>query len=249
MSLSPGKLAAGAGATVTSMVLGSFFGDSGTVYGAAIGSVTYSVAAEGYEYLYGKGHATVKKVASKHRKPVVVEGENWPPPKASISPLEERVRALPGGAEALASAPQRREEARRKYENRHRAWKLALSGAAMAGVGVAVSFGVLSVTEASTGKTLSSYFPGNTTHYGSSIGSASTKPPPSPSPQVHSPSASGGTEGSPTTIPSPSLTITPSQVPTVTPSPFITSIPVTATTAPVDPAPTEGATGGAISSP
>jgi|SRR5690348_7072294 len=47
--LSVNKLLAGAGAAVTSAVIGSFFGVAGTVLGAAIGSVASTVATSLYE--------------------------------------------------------------------------------------------------------------------------------------------------------------------------------------------------------
>jgi hypothetical protein len=47
--LTVNKVLAGAGAAVTSAVLGSFFGVAGTVVGAAVGSVASTIATSLYE--------------------------------------------------------------------------------------------------------------------------------------------------------------------------------------------------------
>src|SRR6266851_2527682 len=57
--LSPLTLLAGAGAAVTSMLAGSFFGAAGTIAGAALSSVTYSVGAFFYEDRARKVHAAL----------------------------------------------------------------------------------------------------------------------------------------------------------------------------------------------
>ena len=48
--LSPLTVGAGAGASILSMLVGSFFHTSGTIIGAALGSVTYSVAGSAYAF-------------------------------------------------------------------------------------------------------------------------------------------------------------------------------------------------------
>jgi hypothetical protein len=58
--LSVNKLIAGAGAAATSAVLGSFFGDMGTVTGAAVGSVFSAVATAAYQHSLDKTRDTVK---------------------------------------------------------------------------------------------------------------------------------------------------------------------------------------------
>lgn len=55
--LSPVTLAAGAVASVTSMLVGSLLGDAGTLLGAAVGSITYSAGAFWYEHGARKAHA------------------------------------------------------------------------------------------------------------------------------------------------------------------------------------------------
>ncbi len=58
--LSVNKVLAGAGAAVTSAVLGSFFGVAGTVVGAAVGSVASTVATSLYEYSLNRTRDQIK---------------------------------------------------------------------------------------------------------------------------------------------------------------------------------------------
>src|SRR6266550_4113516 len=58
--LRPLTIAAGAGASVLSMVIGSFFGDAGTLFGAALSSITYSVGAFVLEDRTRRTHARIR---------------------------------------------------------------------------------------------------------------------------------------------------------------------------------------------
>lgn len=59
--MEPLALLAGAGASVTSMIIGSYFGDSGTLVGAASGSVVYGVTATWYENFAARAHARMRR--------------------------------------------------------------------------------------------------------------------------------------------------------------------------------------------
>lgn len=237
MSISAPKLLAGAGATVTSMLVGSFFGDSGTVYGAAIGSVTYSVAAEGYEYVTAKAHAKAHAAYLKRKSMMKPLAEGPPLPGGLI----DRVLAKPGGKEALEQARVRRDEEEKKYDrkikNGRKPLLLAGSALAISAVGIGVAYGIVGITEASTGKTFASNFPGQQTSYGSSFGSVSSTPPARVAPTV-APSGSVAPSQSfvgPSGSLTPSVTVSPTMVPTVVPSPTITQVPITPSQAAASP--------------
>src|SRR5882724_6912592 len=63
--LSPLTLIAGAGASILSMIIGSFFKTAGTIAGAAIASVTYSVGAFWFEDKARRAHA--RMTARRHQ--------------------------------------------------------------------------------------------------------------------------------------------------------------------------------------
>lgn len=227
MTLSAPKLLAGAGATVTSMLVGSFFGDAGTVYGAAIGSVTYSVAAEGYEYVTAKAHAKTRDAYLKRKSMMKPLADGHPQ-----GLLIDRVLAKPGGKEALEQAKVRRAEEEKKYDQKIKNGKrpLLLAGSALAisAVGIGVAYGIVGITEASTGKTFASNFPGQQTSYGSSFSGSSSTPPAHVTPTV-TPSGSVSPSES---FAGPSASVSPSAIPSVVPSPAITMVPTTAAPTP-----------------
>lgn len=208
MSLSALKLAAGAGATVTSMVVGSFFGDNGTIIGAASGSVVYGVAAEGYEYAAMRAHKAAK--TRLRRNPAVPE-KVWP----------------------AREGPSLREQAegQQKQERRLRPKPLMLagSGLALAGVSFAGALAFMSATEAATGQTLHAVTTG-TTDYGSTWSSSTTPPSPSISPPATADPSTSPPSPSPTETLVP--TVVPTVVPTITVTPSITSVPATPSSPP-----------------
>lgn len=233
------------------MFVGSFFGDSGTIYGAAIGSIVSGTAAEGYEFLLARSNAKAKAAYRRYhpmletladakqpgKQPPADEARVWPHEGMT---LHERVEARPGGKEALEAAKVRRDRARAKHDKRMaNARKPAVligSGLAIAGVSLGVAYGaVLVPTEAATGRTLASHFPGNKTEYGSSFGSVSSTPPARVTPTV---SPSGSVPPSQSLIETPAQTpqasLSPSAIPSATPSPTVTMIPVTTSPAPQD---------------
>lgn len=257
MTISAPKLLASAGATVTAMFVGSFFGDSGTIYGAAIGSIVSGTAAEGYEFVLARSNAKAKAAYRRYhpmletladakqpgKQPPTGEARVWPHEGMS---LYERVEARPGGKEALAAAKVRRDQARAKHDKRMaNARKPAVligSGLAIAGVSLGVAYGVVLLpTEAATGKTLASHFPGNTTQYGSSFGSTSSTPPARVAPTV---TPSGSVRPSQSFMGTPTQTpqASPSMMPSVTASPTITMVPVTTPAIQGTPAPQDSAT-------
>ena len=94
------KLAAGAGAAATSAVLGSFFGDMGTVTGAALGSVFSAVVTWVYQRSLERTGQTVKaKIKLPGGRTVNVSGKTEVPPP--IAPGGEtgqaRVYVTPNG--------------------------------------------------------------------------------------------------------------------------------------------------------
>jgi hypothetical protein len=232
------------------MIIGSFFGDNGTIYGAAIGSVVSGAASEGYEYVLVRSHAKAKS-AYRHLHPMMetlMDAQQPAKPRAHARvwpdgdgmTLYERIEARPGGQEELAAAKIRQEKARKKYDKRmlngKKPWVLAGSGLAIAGVSLGIAYGVVLLpTEAATGKTLASHFPGNKTQYGSSFGSTSSTPPATVSPSA-TPSGSVQPSQSLTETPAqtPQASVSPSSVPSVTPTPTVTMVPVSISPAPQD---------------
>lgn len=174
--LSPLAVAAGAVASVLSMVIGSFFGASGTIFGAALSSVTCSVGAFLFEDRTRRARAKLRT----HRergKPVHNE-------------LQERLADLP---------LERAIHDMRFREHLRRDWGLSKRIAVAGGV-LALCLGSAAVTlvtiEKATGKTLTSNVTGRN-QYGTTLGGYSTVKPsalpsvsPVPSHQVTSVNAS-----------------------------------------------------------
>lgn len=213
LPVSPLKLAAGAGAAVFSMLIGSFFGDSGTLIGAATGSLAYGVAAEGLEYSGKKAHAKARAAAKAARRPPTTPGT-----------LRARVEARPGGQEAMAQA-----EVRREMRLLHvRPWMLAGSGLALAAASTGTALVVMSATEAATGKTFHGALT-DTRDYGSTFAHSTAPPSPAPTPAPSDESPSPSPSETLTTVPtlSPTMGPSPTLIPTVVPSPTTTVVPVT----------------------
>ncbi len=160
--LSPLTLAAGAGASILSMVIGSFFKTAGTVAGAAIASVTYSVGAFWFEDKARRAHARVTARRHQGKPPTTYT-------HLADLPLE---RSL---IHAEASEVITREWGLSK--------RLGVSGGILA-VCLVSAIGVLFLIEGATGKTLSSNL-GRGTEYGTTLGGYSPhKPSPAPSTTV-----------------------------------------------------------------
>src|SRR3954453_748999 len=78
--LSVNKVLAGAGAAVTSAVIGSFFGVAGTVVGAAIGSVARTVATTIYERSLNITRDRIRARLNAGGRPAVEQDRPPPPP-------------------------------------------------------------------------------------------------------------------------------------------------------------------------
>jgi len=105
------KLAAGAGAAATSAVLGSFFGDMGTVTGAAVGSVFSAIVTAAYQHSLDKTRDTVKaKIKLPGGRTVAVEGKTEvpaPPVAPGGETGQARVYVTPGDrpTEVMSAVP------------------------------------------------------------------------------------------------------------------------------------------------
>ena len=153
--LSPVTLAATALGAVTSMVLGSLFGDGGTVWGVFLGSVVSGSAATCYENWTRTAHAKVRAKREQARYAGRVDDGT----------LMGRVLAKPGGEEALVGARTRRELHRQGW-----GWRGRLAfGAGMAGVCLLVTLVTLVGVETATGRTLSTTFSSHPQH-GTTLG-------------------------------------------------------------------------------
>lgn len=209
--LSPLAVAAGAGASVLSMVIGSFFGDSGTIFGAALSSVTCSVGAFIFEDRTRKAHARIKARKERGKTP---GGEFHR--HLEDMPLERALNDI------------------RAREHLRRDWGLPRK-LAVAGGMLVLCLGSAAVTlvgvEKVTGKTLSSNL-GGPVQYGTTLGGyGPQKPSPVPatpsyrsSPASPSVTATGSASASPSPDASPDLT--PSSLSPVTLSPPATMSPV-----------------------
>ena len=156
--LSPVTLAAGAGASILSMVIGSFFKTAGTIAGAAIASVTYSVGAFWFEDKARRAHARVVARRNQGKAPASYE-------RLEDLPLERSLIR----AEASHSIT--------------RDWgvgkRLRVSAGILAFCMVSAIITLFAI-EGVTGKTLSSNL-GNGTQYGTTLGGySSQKPSPRP---------------------------------------------------------------------
>lgn len=180
--LSPLTLAAGAGASILSMVIGSFFKTAGTIAGAAIASVTYSVGAFWLEDKTRKAHARVMARRKQGKEPGSYE-------RLADLPLE-RSLILAETSKSIA-----------------RDWspgkRLGVSAGILA-VCLASAFSVLFVIESATGKTLSTNL-GRDHEYGTTLGghsSVSPSPAPSVSPSSISTTPTSTASVSPSEAPS-----------------------------------------------
>lgn len=206
---------AGMAATITAMIIGSLFGVSGTLWGAALGSGVSATAGTLYENAARKTHA---RLLAKREQ----EKADAHPDK---HPLQMRIAETEMGHNALIRAREMRILGRRNP------WKTAAIGAGLTAACFAIAIVTLVVIESASGRTLHSLTTGNN-QYGSSF-SYSTKAPvrprvtpsatvatvPAPSPSSSSaspiadasPSISGGASSGLTGIPSSSPAASPTQ--------------------------------------
>lgn len=204
--LSPLAVAGGAVASVASMIIGSFFGDSGTIFGAALSSVTCSVGAFLFEDRTRRAHAKLK--ARRERG------------KPASSELQERLADLP---------LERSIHEMRIREHLRTDWGFA-KRLAVAGGMLALCLGMAAVTlvtvEKATGKTLTSNVTGRA-QYGTTLGGYSSVKPsalPSVSPGPSHESISVSPSATISAVPDASPDESPSGI---SPDPFPDSAPVT----------------------
>lgn len=206
--LSPLTLVVSAAAAVTSMVVGSLFGDAGTIWGVALGSVVSGASATWYKNWTLTAHAKVKArkalAAEQHRK--------------NDGTLMGRVLTRENGEQLFIGAHVRRDMRQQGW-----GWKRQL-GFAAALIFVCLSAGIVTLTavETATGQTLHSAVTPGVTQRGTTLGGW-TAPSPSVTPSTASPGVTP-TSVSPdpsasTTTPSPS----PDASPDTTPSGVSTS--------------------------
>src|SRR3954449_10559198 len=86
VDLTVNKVIAGAGATATSAVLGSFFGALGTVAGAAIGAIASTMATSLYEHSLNRTQDSVAALRSRRRASAAAAETTVPMPR--IPPVE-----------------------------------------------------------------------------------------------------------------------------------------------------------------
>lgn len=207
--LSPLAVAGGAGGSVLSMLIGSLFGDAGTIYGAALSSVVCSVGAFFFEDRTRRAHARLKARKERGKSPGTEAQEHL-----ADLPLER----------AIAQT--------RIHEHLRRDWGLGKKlGVALGMLGLCLGTAAVTLVgvEKATGKTLSSVtgtVVGRQAQYGTTLGGYSThSPSPAPSFSVSSsfsvvtPSASAPPDASPDaspdlapSAPSPSPDLTPSSL-------------------------------------
>jgi hypothetical protein len=209
--LSPFTLIGGAAASVTWMLVGSLFGAEGTIYGAALGSVTTTAGAYWYENAARKAQAKLQ--ARKKQDEADAEGTHY---------LQDRLKALPLGEEALIHARTKRSLHQQGWAGR----KKFTFFAGMLALCVASAIASLFVIESATGQTVHSVLT-NQKQYGTTFGGYSTEKPSAPhvtprvivsGPATISPSATASASSSPTSSPSPSPT------PTLQPSAAYTGV-------------------------
>ena len=183
-----------------SMVIGSFFKTAGTITGAAIASVTYSVGAFWFEDKARRAHARLAARLRQGKEPAAYEHlEDLPLERSLIK------------AEASQSIA--------------RDWGVGKRVRVSAGIlalSLASAAAVLFLIEGATGKTLSSDL-GRGNEYGTTLGGYSShKPSPAPSPssitstRVSSPSAPAGS--------APPSGVSPDATPDATPSATYTGV-------------------------
>ena len=206
--LSPITLAAGAVASVVSMLVGSLLGDAGTLIGAAVGSITYSTGAYIVEDRTRRAHARLKARKSTD--------------KAAAEPQKHYLQA------EMAQRPLARrglDHAKAEQELRH-TWnprrRMAMA-AGMLGLCLFAAIATMITVEAATGKTLSSNL-GGPPQYGTTLGGYSTHSP-SPAPVTPSPAPSSVSPSVGSPAPSGVLPdASPDAVPDATPSAVYTGI-------------------------
>jgi hypothetical protein len=207
--LSPLAIAAGAIGSVLSMLVGSLFGDSGTIYGAALSSVTCSVGAFWFEDRTRRAHARLKARKERGKVPGTQAQEHL-----ADLPLERSIADM------------------RTREHLRRDWGLGRKlGVALGMLGLCLGSAAVTLVgvEKATGKTLSSVtgtVVGRQAQYGTTLGGYSTHSPspvPSltvtPSGSVTFVSPSATISASPDTSPDASPDLAPS---TPSPSPDLT---------------------------
>jgi hypothetical protein len=212
LDLNAPTLVAGAGATVTMSVLGSFLGPAGTITGAALTSVTTAVITAVYKHTATLAQekakqAALDKLRRKH--------------EYRTTPLTdpERTQVIAAGQEVLNAKLARRRQSRPK---------LVMSGLAVA---AGLFGGVMLATtgaEAMAGKPVSAIIQGKP-GYGTSLGGGEvgrSNPRVTPTPTITPRSTTSSTDSpGPVVTPSeaPSNVVTVPPVPPVLPSPLQTS--------------------------
>jgi hypothetical protein len=208
LKLSPAQLGAGAAATITMSLVGSFFGPSGTLIAAALTSVTSTVATTVYQH--------VLTISGQHARRIIARR-----PGESDKHFQERVEEA---AEAVSL-----EEAKR--DRRFSPKMLALPLVAAAGIFIGV-MGLNTGVEAVAGKPVSAVVqgkPGN----GTTLGGGDVEEP-TPTPAVTStPAESSSPTGS--SVPStpseaPTAELPRQSVPVPTTLPPAPTVPVPPTT-------------------
>jgi hypothetical protein len=246
LELSPAQVAGSALAAVSGAVLASWLGTTGTIVGAALGSVIATVGATAYTYSLRRTSAVVRRTAAQVRETgmastVVIPRISGHRPQLP-QPIDgsDESDAEPGARTDDGNRPEGDDEGRFAVL-RSLPWvKVALTAAAV----MVVAMAGITAFEAVTGKPVSAY-----TRGGSSTGTSvngvlgldhspkKAKPTETPSP-IPSPSESVSPSGSPSASPSESPSSAPSEVPTSTPTPTIPSTPSpTVEPSPVTPTP------------
>lgn len=188
--------------SVASMLIGSYFGVAGTMYGAALGSGMSAAGGVWYENFARKAHAKLK--AKKEQEKVERNPERHP--------LQAKLAAGPLGREGVMQIRERRI----LHEQHHNPWKTAVLGLAMAIGCFGVAAGTLFTIESASGRTLHSDLTG-ARQYGTSFGGYSTVAPVTPSFTPSSPSSSSPSASSDAS-PDASPDLTPGGAPSVLPS-------------------------------
>lgn len=229
LGLSPAQVAGSALAAMSGALIASWAGTTGTIIGAAVGSVVATIGAATYTWSLRRTSDAVRRRALQvrqsalaggalprtvHQGPLRPDDEATPP--AQVDPPGRPDRAMPWGRVALVSA--------------------AMTGVVLGGI---------TTFEAVTGHPISSLTGGDRTQ-GTSLGNfVGTDSPPvakkRPTVQETTPDA----DPAPTTTPTPSPTApTPSPTPSADPTPVQPgdgTDPAPAEPAPTEPAPTEPA--------
>ena len=197
--------------SVVSMIIGSFFGAAGTLYGAALGSGISAIGGTIYENAARKAHATLRARKEQERDETQLPKHH----------LQEQLIELPLGREALIRSRQKR-----ILMQERNPWRVPLISLGMMAGCFLVAVVTLLGIETATGKTLHANLTGKT-QYGNSFSYSTTPPRPSvtvtavPDPV---PPTTISPDASPPVIPSggassSALTSTPTSSPSATPPP------------------------------